>query len=123
MNFLSIVNLKNLKELLKIYLPNDDQDRPRLVSNQKRIEGIVAISNTPVDRISRGRIMRGQQIDMSVDVQQFTGLGDVYLFGALMDSFFSSYSSMNIFTQFNLKEVNTGVTFKGAPKIGNRTLI
>ena len=123
MNFLSIVSLKNLKELLKIYLPNDDQDRPRLVSNQKRIEGIVAISNTPVDRISRGRIMRGQQIDMSVDVQQFTGLGDVYLFGALMDNFFSSYSSMNIFTQFNLKEVNTGVTFKWAAKIGNRTLI
>lgn len=123
MNFLSIVNLRNLKELLRIYLPNEDQDRPRLMSNQKRIEGIVAISHTAVDRISRGRIMRGQQIEMSVDVQQFTGLGDVYLFGALMDNFFSSYASMNIFTQFNLKEVNTGVTFKWAAKIGNRILI
>lgn len=123
MNFLSIANLKNLKELLRIYLPNEDQDRPRLMSNQKRIDGIVAISNTAVDRISRGRIMRGQQIDMGVDVQQFTGLGDVYLFGALMNNFFSSYASMNIFTQFNLKEVNTGVTFKWAAKIGNRTLV
>ena len=93
------------------------------MSNQKRIDGIVAISNIAVDRISRGRIMRGQQIDMSVDVQQFTGLGDAYLFGALMNNFFSSYASMNIFTQFNLKEINTGVTFKWVAKIGNRTLV
>ena len=123
MNFLSITNLKNLKALLSIYLPNEDQDRPRLMSNQKRIEGIRAISNTSIDRISRGRIMRGHQINMDVDVQQFTGLGDVYLFGALMDNFFSSYASMNIFTQFNLKEVNTGVTFKWAAKIGNKILV
>jgi type VI secretion system protein ImpG len=68
-------------------------------------------------------MMRGQKIDMEVDATQFAELGDVYLFGTLMDNFFSAYTSMNIYTQFNLKEINSGVLFKWKARVGNRILI
>lgn len=123
MNFLSIANLENLKELLKLYVSSEDMDKPRLATNQKRVEGITALKATSVDSIFRGIMMRGQQIDMEVDSTQFAELGDVYLFGTLMDHFFSAYTSMNIYTQFNLKEINSGVTFKWKPRVGNRILI
>lgn len=123
MNFLSIANLQNLKELLKLYISSEDMDKPRLATNQKRIDGITALKATSVDSIFRGIMMRGQQIDMEVDSTQFAELGDVYLFGTLMDNFFSAYASMNIYTQFNLKEINSGVTFKWKARVGNRILI
>ncbi len=123
MNFLSITELKNLKELLSLYISPEDQDKSRLAANRKRLDGIIALKSTSVDKVSHGAMTRGLKIEMEVNATQFAGLGDVYLFGTMMDNFFSVYTSINTFTQFNLKEINAGVTFKWAARIGNRILL
>ena len=123
LNFLSLARLDNLKSALKLFLSSEDQDKPRLIANQKRIEGISSIKTSPVDKIHRGRIIRGNKVEMEVLADQFAGLGDVYLFGTVINSFLSAYTSINTFIQFNIKDLNSGVSFKWPVKIGNRTLI
>ncbi len=123
LNFLSLAQLDNLKAMLKLFLSAEDQDKPRLTANQKRISGISSIKAAPIDRVHKGRIVRGHKIEMEVYADQFAGLGDVYLFGSVLNSFFTIYASINTFIQFNLKELNSGVSFKWPVKIGNRTLI
>ena len=123
MNFLSIINLQNIKELLQLYISSDDTDKTRLATNLKRIEGITALSVSPMNSLFRGAMLLGQKIIMEVDLNYFVSLGDVYLFGSIMNEFLSAYATMNLFTQFNLKEINTGVSFKWKPKLGNRNLI
>ena len=123
MNFLSLENLKNFKEMLILFISNDDTDKIRLATNLNRMEGIISLSSAPLHRLFRGIMMRGHQITVEVNQNHFVSLGDVYLFGSILNQFFSVYTSMNIFTQFNIKEMNTGVFFKWKPRIGSRTLI
>lgn len=123
MNFLSLAELNNLKTILRIFLPAEDLDKPRLIANQKRVDGISSIKISPYDKIYKGRVMRGQNVEVEVNVDNFAGIGDVYLFGTVMNSFFSSYASINTFTQFTLKEIKSGAIFKWAAKIGNRVLL
>jgi len=122
LNYLSLANKENLQELLSLYISPEDRDKARLAANMKRIEGILDLRTEAYDRLFRGRIMRGQKIEMSVRHDHFAGIGDLYLFGCVMDRFFSAYSSMNTFTQFNMKEVQTGEIFQWPIKTGERTL-
>ncbi len=122
LNYLPMANKENLKELLSLYVSLEDRDKARLAANLKRIEGILNLRTEPYDHLFRGRIMRGQKIEMTVRHDQFAGIGDLYLFGCIMDRFFSAYSSMNTFTQFSMKEVQTGEIYQWPIKTGDRLL-
>jgi len=122
LNYLSLANKDNLNELLNLYVSVEDRDKARLAGNVKRIGGILDLHIDPYDRLFRGRLIRGQKIEMTVRYDQFAGIGDLYLFGCIMDRFFSAYSSMNTFTQFNIKEIQTGETFQWPIRTGDRPL-
>lgn len=123
LNFLSLANIDNLKSLLGLFIATEDHDRPRLIANQKRIDGIHAIKILPINKVFRGRIVSGQSIEIEVIEEQFAGIGDIYIFGTMLSSFFAAYASINTFTQFMIKELNSGVYFKWPIKIGSRHLI
>lgn len=123
LNLLSLMNLDGLKELLRLYLFPDGRDKVKITANLKRVDGIGAISTAPADRLVHGLMVRGQEITMTARQDAYAGLGDLFLFGSVLDAFFSEYSSMNVFTQLHVKETLSGETYTWPARIGDRPLI
>ncbi len=123
LNFFSIAHKDNLKELLKLYIFPDSRDQANTFANLKRIEGITGLQVEPADRLVRGYVMRGQQIKLKINSENFASDGDLYMFGAILDNLFSSYSSLNSFTNFTMEDVLKGEKYKWTPKLGDRPLI
>ena len=123
LNYLPLANAENLRELLHLYVFPEARDKAKVAANSKRVEGITGFEVTPVDRLVRGVVLRGQNLEMTARQDHFAGLGDLYLFGAVMEAFLGVYSGMNTFTQFKLKESLSGESFLWPAKMGTRPLL
>jgi type VI secretion system protein ImpG len=67
--------------------------------------------------------MRGIQVNVTAAENEFASLGDLYLFGSVLNAFLSMYSSMNTFTQLQLNNSQTGELFLWPPRIGEKPLL
>jgi len=123
LNFLSLADSDSIKELLRLYAFPEGKDRATVAANLKRIDSILDFKTTATNRLLRGMMVRGQHLDTVSRQDYFAGLGDLYLFGAVMDAFLGVYSSINTFTRFQLKDSLSGETFLWPPRMGSRTLI
>ena len=123
LNYLNIADAGNLKDLLQLYVFPGSRDRAMVAANLKRIEGIQNLAVAPLDRLVRGIVMRGQSISMTASRDNYAGVGDLYLFGSIMDRLFGVYGSVNCFTQFTLKESITGETIVWPARLGEKPLI
>ncbi len=123
LNFLSLADVEGLKELLSLYVFPEGRDKVKIAANLKRIEGIGEISIVPTDRLVHGLMLRGQEITLTIRQDCFASLGDLYIFGSVMDEFFSEYSSMNSFTHLRIKEPISGEILEWPERIGDRPLI
>lgn len=123
LNLLSIANRDNLKDLLQLYVFPESRDRAKVAANLKRIESIQDLKIRPADRLTAGIMTRGQAIELTARGDHFAGPGDLYIFGSVLDLFLGVYSSLNVFTQFSLKESLSGETTRWPARIGRRPLL
>jgi len=122
LNFLSLATAENLKALLELYIFSESRDRPAVLANQKRINGIEAVNAAQKDRIVNGAIIRGQEIDLEIRQDHFAGPGDLFLFGSVLDHFLGAYATINTYTRLRVHESIKGETFLWQPRLGNHTL-
>lgn len=123
LNYLSLANTENLKALLGLYIFSSNTGNTQEVANRKRIEGVNKVSVEACDRLVSGIPMRGQSIRVRVNPANYAGTGDMYLFGTLLDRLFSSFSSINCFTEFSLIDEASEEVFTWPIRIGDRPLI
>lgn len=123
LNYFSIAHEDNIKTLLKLYIFSESRDQATVYANERRVEGISGLEVNNVDRLVEGYLMRGQEIKIKIKSDHFASDGDLYLFGSVLDNFFSSYASLNSFTSFMVDEVLKGDIYKWPAKIGDRPLI
>jgi type VI secretion system protein ImpG len=123
LNYLSIMNLENLKEMLRLYMFQEGRDRSVVAGNLRIIDGISDVSVTPVRRLVKGSFVMGQEIQVTANKNYFAGLGGLYLFGTVLNHFFGVYSAMHTFTRFTLRESATGETFRWSERMGTKPLI
>lgn len=101
-NYLSLMNAEVLRGTLALYDWTDNE------LNRRRLEGIVDVSHRMIKRIEKGLLQRGVEIEVTLNSYQFTGEGDVMLFGELLHQFFALYADVNLFTQLTLIILPTG---------------
>ncbi len=123
LNYLPLADAKNFRSLLELYVFPGTGSRKSEMANRKRIEGIRSITVKPADCLIGGIPMRGQNIEVTVGREHFSSLGDFYLFGAIADQLFSSFTTINCYTQTTLVEASTGEQFQWPARLGNRPLI
>ena len=123
LNYLSVANLENLKELLQIYIFPESRDRGKVAANMKRVEGILDLRVQPATRLVSGIMMKGTEIRARLGQDHFASTGDLFLFGSVLDYFLAVYSSLNSFTRFSVEETSTGETYSWPPRIGERFLV
>jgi type VI secretion system protein ImpG len=121
-NYLSLARAENIKEMLRLYIFPEGRDRAKIDANIKRINGILDIRISTIDRLVSGFMMRGQEVRLRIRKDSFASLGDMFLFGSVIDYFMGVYSSMNSFTQLIVEESITGETYLWPPRIGDRHL-
>lgn len=101
-NYLSLMNAEVLRGTLALYDWTDNE------LNRRRLEGITDVKHRMIKRVDQGMIQRGVEIEVTLNTFQFTGEGDVMLFGELLHQFFALYADINLFTQLSLILLPTG---------------
>lgn len=123
LNLLSLENAESLREFLRLYTFETQRSDHRATANRKRVNAVEEFLVKPCERIVRGILMRGIQINLTAADRNFASDGDLFLFGSVLDAFVSMYSSMNAFTLFELNNSQTGERFQWPPRIGEKPLI
>lgn len=70
--------------------------------NRRRLEAIVDVQHNLIQRFERGFLLRGVDIQVTLDSNGFAGEGDITLFGELLHRFFALYADIHLFTQLTL---------------------
>jgi type VI secretion system protein ImpG len=77
----------------------------------------------PLEQLVRGVPIRGVAIDVTVEDRGFPGAGEAYLFGAVLERFFSHYAGINSFSRTTLHTTPSNVTFSWPARNGSHTLL
>ncbi|WP_329911757.1 type VI secretion system baseplate subunit TssF [Serratia quinivorans] len=102
-NFLSMMdNPEVLRGTLALYDWTDDE------MNRRRLEAIVAVKHTLIRRFEQGFMLRGVDIEVTLNRDNFAGEGDVNLFGEMLHRFFGLYADIHLFNQLTLVLQPTG---------------
>lgn len=70
--------------------------------NNRRLDAIQQVRHHRIQRFENGFLLRGLDIEVTLDSHGFTGEGDIYLFGEVLNRFFALYTDMNQFNQLTV---------------------
>jgi len=118
LNFLSLANKDNLQALLSLYIFPGATAKKEETINRKKIAGIVDVEISNTDRLVHGSLLRGQEIEITLDRDAYASRGDMILLFLI-----GFFATINCFTQVTMKESNTGETYSWPAKLGDRPLI
>jgi type VI secretion system protein ImpG len=76
--------------------------------NRRRLEAIVDVRHHLVQRFEKGFLLRGVDIEITLDADGFAGEGDISLFGEMLNRFFALYADIHLFNQLTLILQPTG---------------
>lgn len=126
LNYLSIADTtmgggaEALREIVGIYAPLGDR------ALEKQLEGIISLTSRPIVRRLSDEILstavRGMEIKMEFDESFFEGTG-VYVLGAVLETFFRRYVSINSFTETVLHSHQRGEIARWKARTGQGRII
>jgi len=123
LNYLSVATAENLRSVLKLYIFTETRDRATVLANTQRVEGIVGMDLRAADRFVHGYLLRGQNIRVQLDRQGFTGEGDMFLFGSVLDVFLGNYAAINAYTRLTVDDTLRKEQFTWPIRLGDRILL
>ena len=96
----ALLNMMSTAEVLRgtLALYNWQEDE----LNTRRLEAIQQVEHHRLQRFEQGYLLRGLDIEVTLDSNGFTGEGDIHLFGEMLNRFFALYADMNQFNQLTL---------------------
>jgi type VI secretion system protein ImpG len=77
-------------------------------TNRRRLEAIVDVKHHLIQRFEKGFLLRGVDIEVTVDSNGFSGEGDICLFGEMLSRFFALYADIQLCTQLTMILQPTG---------------
>jgi type VI secretion system protein ImpG len=70
--------------------------------NRRRLAAIVEVRHHLIQRFEKGYLLRGVDIEVTLDANGFCGEGDISLFGEMLHRFFGLYADIHLFNQLTL---------------------
>lgn len=67
--------------------------------NRRRLEAIQHVCHRETERFEQGYLLRGVQIEITLDSNGFAGRGDICLFGEMLSRFFALYTDIHLFNR------------------------
>ncbi|MBX2807693.1 MAG: type VI secretion system baseplate subunit TssF [Cellvibrionaceae bacterium] len=120
-HFCNAEGLSNLKKTLSLYNVNDSKDVYSLINGVVNLETDV-ITSRIIDK-GRSAFCQGTRFVLTCDESFYTG-NSLYLFGLVLNEFFSQFCAINTFTQLSIKTTkNRRVKFEWPSRIGCQPLV
>ncbi|AGB81991.1 type VI secretion protein, VC_A0110 family [Serratia sp. FGI94] len=114
-NFLSMMdNAEVLRGTLALYEWSDSE------MNRRRLEAIVDVRHGETERFEQGHLLRGVQIEVTLDSRGFAGHGDICLFGEMLSRFFALYTDIYLFNRLIIILQPTGERLEWEEKHNRR---
>jgi type VI secretion system protein ImpG len=123
LNYVSLAKVENLRAILDLYVFEENPDKASVLSNKKRIAGLEKVESKSLNRLISGIMRSGREIKIKARSDHFSGPGDLYLFGCMLDHFLGSYASINTFTRLVIEDVVKGDVYQWPERIGDHPLI
>lgn len=101
-NYLSLLDAEILRGSLALYDWTDGE------LNKRRIEAITEVKHRPLQKLVKGGLERGVEIEVTLDANQFAGDGDLELFGGMLNRFLGLYATLNLYTRLVIVVQPTG---------------
>ncbi len=120
LNLLQLLDKNHLKHIFNLYLYEKGENYQL---NMSRIKGIENIIVNKARRLYYGEMIAGSHITLICDPDCFRCIGDMYLFGCMMDVFFGLNAPINTFTLLHLQNARTKEVWKWQPRLNNPSLI
>ncbi|QGU89180.1 type VI secretion system baseplate subunit TssF [Erwinia sorbitola] len=96
-SFLNIMSSAEvLRNTLELYNWQHDE------MNLRRLDAIQKVQHHLIQRFEKGYLLRGVDIEVTLDSNGFSGEGDIYLFGEMLNRFLALYSDIHLFNQLTL---------------------
>lgn len=92
-SFNSLSSIDSFRQLLSLYDWSDQEQ------SFKRIQGVTAIRVSPLNRVYRGALLRGMDIQLDINEKNYISRADAYMFGTVLHHFFTMYATINTFVQ------------------------
>ncbi|WP_031359996.1 type VI secretion system baseplate subunit TssF [Caballeronia sordidicola] len=101
-NYLSLLDAEILRGSLALYDWTDGE------LNRRRIDAIIDVKHQPLQKLVKGGLLRGVEIEVTLNSDKFAGDGDLALFGEMLNRFFALYATMNIYTKLVVISLPSG---------------
>ncbi|MDQ7977257.1 type VI secretion system baseplate subunit TssF [Paraburkholderia sp. SARCC-3016] len=101
-NYLSLLNAEVLRGSLALYDWTDGE------LNKRRIDAITDVQHRLLQKLVKGGLQRGVEIEVTLDSGQFAGDGDMELFGGMLNRFLGLYATLNLYTKLVIVSQPTG---------------
>lgn len=113
--FLSMMdNADVLRGTLALYEWTDSE------MNRRRLEAIIDVKHSETERFEQGYLVRGVQIEVTLDSNGFAGRGDICLFGEMLSRFFALYTDIYLFNRLIIILQPTGERLEWEEKHNRR---
>ena len=126
LNYLSLLNTDErqgavaLRQMLALYATSQESGLKKQIDALLSVRAKPTVRRLPVSGpLSFGR---GILIEMEVDEMGFQG-GSAFLFGSVMEQFFTRHVSLNSFTETVLRSTTRGDIMRWRPRCGMRPII
>lgn len=113
----------NLRAVLRLYLPDNDSDPTRRATMEAHIAAITAIQVQTGDRLMGPEILRGYDITLTLNPQQFTGPGAQHLFGAVLNDFLAGYVKQNFTLRLTVQTADKAQRWQWPTRMGLRSCL
>jgi len=123
LNRLSITSKEALQGILSLYNFQALVDRGIGSENERRINSISNVQGVQKDRLYRGTPIRGMEIQLDMQENNFINDGDMYLFCCMLNEFLALYSNINSFSQLTAKGASRGEVQTWPMRIGKQTIL
>ena len=120
LNYLSVATTDNIRSILKLYIFGRTGDNASQVSHIGRIDGIQHLEVHSMQKLLHGELLRGKKIDLILKSENFANDGDMFVFSAILNTFLSSYASVNTFTMMHMTDTNGHMDITWPARLGSR---
>lgn len=129
LNFFSLADATTLRSMLSLYASGhargDGPEGAALeAANRRRIEGIASVQSFP-ETVVVGpcSLLRGRRVRVGCRPDHFAGLGDMYLFGCMLEVFLADYAGINSFIQLEIEDLQSSEVTRWPPRTGTRATL
>ncbi|MEG3134780.1 type VI secretion system baseplate subunit TssF [Rouxiella sp. T17] len=85
-----------LRGTLALYNWLDDE------MTHRKLDALLEVKQFQSQRFEKGFLLRGIDIQITLDASGFNGAGDIHLFGEMLNRFFALYTDIHLFNQLTL---------------------